>query len=133
MPRWCGSPGRWTRSRCPPPCRGCSATRIDRLPPEQKELLQTLAVLGKEFAFSLVRAVTGRGDEDLNRLLGELQLARVHLRAAGRSGDVEYTFKHALTQEVAYHSVLSERRKRLHERAGAALEALGAGRVHRTA
>jgi predicted ATPase len=102
--------------------------RIDRLPPEQKELLQILAVLGKEFALSLVRAVTGRGDEDLNRQLGELQLAEFIYEQAA-AGDVEYTFKHALTQEVAYHSVLSERRKRLHERAGAALEALGAGRA----
>ena len=42
---------------------------------------------------------------------------------------MEYTFKHAVTQEVAYHSVLNERRKRLHERAAAAIEALGAGRV----
>jgi tetratricopeptide (TPR) repeat protein len=45
------------------------------------------------------------------------------------AGEVEYTFKHALTQEVAYHSVLSERRKLLHERAAAAIEALGLGRV----
>ncbi len=58
----------------PPTVQGILAARIDRLPPEQKELLQTLAVLGKEFALSLVRAVSGRGDEDLNRLLGALQL-----------------------------------------------------------
>jgi predicted ATPase len=112
----------------PPTVQGILAARIDRLPPEQKELLQTLAVLGKEFAFSLVRAVTGRGDDDLNRQLGALQLAEF-IYEQPAAGDVEYTFKHALTQEVAYHSVLSERRKRLHERAGAALEALSAGRV----
>jgi len=112
----------------PTTVQGMVGERIDRLPPEQKELLQTLAVLGKEFALSLVRAVTGRGDEDLNRLLGELQLAEF-IYEQPAAGDVEYTFKHALTQEVAYHSVLSKRRKRLHERAGAALEALGAGRV----
>jgi class 3 adenylate cyclase/predicted ATPase len=112
----------------PTTVQGMVGERIDRLPPEQKELLQTLAVLGKEFALSLVRAVTGRGDEDLNRLLGELQLAEF-IYEQPAAGDVEYTFKHALTQGVAYHSVLSERRKRLHERAGAAIEALGAGRV----
>jgi len=112
----------------PATVQGMVGERIDRLPPEQKELLQTLAVLGKEFALSLVRAVTGRGDEDLNRLLGELQLAEF-IYEQPAAGDVEYTFKHALTQEVAYHSVLNERRKRLHEWAGAALEALGAGRV----
>ena len=45
------------------------------------------------------------------------------------TGEVEYTFKHALTQEVAYHSVLSERRQLVHERAAQAIEALGPGRV----
>jgi class 3 adenylate cyclase/tetratricopeptide (TPR) repeat protein len=112
----------------PPTVQGMLAARIDRLPPEQKELLQTLAVLGKEFALSLVRAVTGRGEDDLNRMLGELQLAEFIYEQLA-AGDVEYTFKHALTQEVAYHSVLSERRKRLHERAAAAIEALGVGWV----
>ena len=112
----------------PPTVQGMLAARIDRLPPAQKELLQTLAVLGKEFAFSLVRAVTGRGDDELNRMLGELQLAEF-IYEQPAAGEVEYTFKHALTQEVAYHSVLSERRKLLHERAAAAIEALGPGRV----
>lgn len=114
--------------RLPPTVQGILAARIDRLPPEQKELLQTLAVLGKEFALSLVRAVTGRGADDLNRLLGELQVAEF-IYEQPAAGDVQYTFKHALTQEVAYHSVLSERRTLLHERAAAAIEALGAGWV----
>ncbi|HKF96676.1 MAG TPA: AAA family ATPase, partial [Steroidobacteraceae bacterium] len=108
--------------------QGMLAARIDRLPPEQKELLQTLAVLGREFTLSLARAVSGRDKDDLNRLLGELQLAEF-IYEQPVPGTVTYTFKHALTQEVAYHSVLSERRKRLHERAGDALEALSLGRV----
>ena len=112
----------------PASVQGILTARIDRVPPEQKELLQTLAVLGKEFAFSLVRAVSGHGDDDLNRLLAELQLAEF-IYEQPAPGTVAYTFKHALTQEVAYHSVLSERRKRLHERAGEAIEVLGAGRV----
>jgi class 3 adenylate cyclase len=90
--------------------------------------LQTLAVLGKEFALSLVRAVSGRGDDELNRMLGELQLAEF-IYEQPAAGEVEYTFKHALTQEVAYHSVLSERRKLVHEHAAAAIEGLGPGRV----
>jgi class 3 adenylate cyclase/tetratricopeptide (TPR) repeat protein len=112
----------------PPTVQGMLAARIDRLPPEQKELLQTLAVLGKEFALSLVRAVTGRGDDDLNRMLEELQLAEF-IYEQPAAGEVEYTFKHALTQEVAYHSVLSERRQLLHERTAQAIEALGPARV----
>ncbi len=112
----------------PPTVQGMLAARIDRLPPEQKELLQTLAVLGKEFTLSLVRAVTGQGDDELNRLLDALQLAEF-IYEQPAAGEVEYTFKHALTQEVAYHSVLSERRQLLHERAAQAIEALGPAQV----
>jgi class 3 adenylate cyclase/tetratricopeptide (TPR) repeat protein len=114
--------------RISPTVQGILASRIDRLPPKQKELLQTLPVLGKEFGLSLVRAVTGRGDDELNRMLGALQLAEF-IYEQPAAGEVEYTFKHALTQEVAYHSVLSERRQLVHERAAQAIEALGPGRV----
>ena len=51
------------------------ASRIDRLPPAQKDLLQTLAVIGKEFPFRLVREVSGKADDELERLLSELQIA----------------------------------------------------------
>ena len=112
----------------PSTVQGMLGERIDRLPAEQKELLQTLAVLGKEFGFSLVQALTGRGEDDLKQLLDALQLAEF-IYEQPTVGEIEYTFKHALTQEVAYHSVLSERRKLLHERAGAALEVRWAGRV----
>ena len=69
-----------------------------------------------------------KGEEDLTAALGALQLAEF-IYEQPAAGDVEYTFKHALTQEVAYHSVLSDRRQLLHERAAAAIEALGAGWV----
>jgi predicted ATPase/class 3 adenylate cyclase len=114
--------------KLPPTVQGILAARIDRLPPEQKELLQTLAVLGKEFALSLVRAVTGCGDDELNRMLEALQLAEF-IYEQPAAGEVEYTFKHALTHEVAYHSVLGERRKLVHERAAEVIEALGPARV----
>jgi predicted ATPase len=99
------------------------AARIDRLPPNEKDLLQTLAVLGTEFQVSLVRAVTARSDDALNLMLGNLQLAEF-IYEQPAIGDIEYSFKHALTQEVAYNSVLIERRKQLHERAGLALESM---------
>jgi tetratricopeptide (TPR) repeat protein len=138
--------------RIPPTVQGILASRIDRLSPEQKELLQTLAVLGKEFALSLVRAVLFppfekggpggislrtqiplnppllKGEADLSAALEALQLAEF-IYEQPAAGEVEYTFKHALTQEVAYHSVLSERRKLLHERAAQAIEAQGPARV----
>jgi tetratricopeptide (TPR) repeat protein len=100
------------------------ASRIDRLPSDEKELLQTLAVIGREFALSLVRRVVdGRKDDDLERMLANLQMAEfIYEQPATR--DIEYIFKHGLTQEVAYNSLLIERRKQLHERAGVALESM---------
>jgi len=99
------------------------AARIDRLPADEKELLQTSAVLGKEFRLGHLKATASKKDEELERALSDLQLGEF-IYEQPAAGDVEYTFKHALTQEVAYNSILSDRRKALHERAGQALEVL---------
>jgi predicted ATPase len=103
------------------------ASRIDRLPAEEKELLQTLAVLGREFPLGLVQRVTREPDDELERMLQRLQAAEFIYEQT--AGNVEYTFKHALTQEVAYNALLFERRKLLHERAGLALESMFAGQL----
>ena len=104
------------------------AARIDRLPAEQKDLLQILAVLGKEFRLSHLRVTAAKSDEELERRLAALQLGEfIYERPA--ANDIEYIFKHALTQEVAYNSILSDRRKALHERAGRALETLCASQL----
>jgi class 3 adenylate cyclase/tetratricopeptide (TPR) repeat protein len=108
--------------KIPPTVQGILAARIDRLPADEKDLLQTLAVMGKEFKLQLVRAVSAKPDDELGRMLSDLQLSEF-IYEQPAVGDVEYAFKHALTQEVAYNSVLIERRKQLHERIGAALEA----------
>ncbi len=89
----------------------------------EKDLLQTLAVLGREFSLSLVREVTKQSDDELNQILNDLQLGEF-IYEQPAVGDLEYTFKHALTQEVGYNSVLAERRKALHERSGQAIERL---------
>ncbi len=107
----------------PATVKGILAARIDRLSVAQKDLLQTLAVIGKEFALELVRHVTGLDAESLAAMLTELQAAEFIYEQPSLS-DVEYTFKHALTQEVAYDSVLQERRRQIHERTAAAIEAL---------
>jgi class 3 adenylate cyclase/tetratricopeptide (TPR) repeat protein len=100
------------------------ASRIDRLPTDEKELLQTLAVIGREFALSLARRmVDGKKDDDLERALADLQMAEF-IYEQPATGDIEYVFKHGLTQEVAYNSLLIERRKQLHERVGVALESM---------
>lgn len=99
------------------------ASRIDRLPPGGKELLQTLAVIGKEFSLSLLKQVVNKSEDELQGLLFHLQAAEfIYERPA--FPEVEYTFKHALTQEVAYNSLLLERRKVLHERTAQAIKAL---------
>ena len=114
--------------KIPPTVQAILAARIDRLPAAEKDLLQTLAVIGKEFQLSLVRAVVSASGDELARMLDELQLGEF-IYEQPAVGDVEYTFKHALTQEVAYNSILGDRRKLLHERIGAAIETLYAASI----
>ncbi len=109
--------------KIPPTVQAILAARIDRLPSDQKDLLQTLSAMGKEFAFSLIKRVTQRVDDDLNQMLSSLQLAEF-IYEQPAIPEVEYTFKHALTREVASDSMLMERRRRIHERTAAAIEEL---------
>jgi predicted ATPase len=99
------------------------AARIDRLPLEAKTLLQTAAVIGKDVPHPLLRGVAGLGDEQLQSGLAHLQ-AGEFLYEASLFPDLEYTFKHALTHEVAYGSLLQDRRRALHARIVEALEQL---------
>jgi tetratricopeptide (TPR) repeat protein len=108
--------------KIPPTVQAILAARIDRLPADAKDLLQTLSVIGREFPLSLIRAVVPKPVDELERILGDLQLGEFTYEQPA-IGDTEYIFKHALTQEVAYGSVLMERRRTLHERIGAAIEA----------
>jgi tetratricopeptide (TPR) repeat protein len=85
--------------------------------------LQTLAVIGRESPLTLIRKVTSVAEGETERMLLDLQ-AREFIYEHPVLPDVEYVFKHALTQEVAYNSLLLERRKLLHERAGQALESI---------
>jgi len=109
--------------KVPPTVQDLIASRIDRLPAAEKELLQTLAVIGVEFTLSLAGEVTKKPDDQLNRLLNDLQLAEL-IYEQPAADDMGYIFKHALTHDVAYKSLLTERRRLLHERAGQAMEAL---------
>jgi tetratricopeptide (TPR) repeat protein len=98
------------------------AARIDRLPPEDKRLLQTAAVIGTEVPFALLQAVAELPEADLHRGLAHLQAAEF-LYEASLFPELVYTFKHALTHEVAYSGLLLERRRVLHARIVEALEA----------
>ncbi len=105
----------------PPTVKGILAARIDKLSAGDKDLLQTLSVIGKEFPMGLMRRVAKKPDDELAAMLSNLQLGEfIYEQPAFPESD--YTFKHALTQEVAYDSILSERRKTIHERTATALE-----------
>src|SRR3984893_4429896 len=112
----------------PATVHGILASRIDALPTSQKDLLQTLAVIGKDFPLNLVRHLTGSPDDGLEPMLKSLR-AREFIYEQPALGEAEHTFKHALTQEVAYNSMLMERRRLLHERTGEAIEELFKDRI----
>jgi class 3 adenylate cyclase/tetratricopeptide (TPR) repeat protein len=104
------------------------AARIDRLPPEDKRLLQTAAVIGPEVPWPLLQAIADTSEDALYRGLGQLQAAEF-LYEIQLFPECTYTFKHALTHEVAYRSLLQERRRALHARVVEALETLAGDRL----
>jgi len=99
------------------------AARIDRLSPENRRLLQTASVIGKSVPFTILKAVAGVPENSLRYGLVNLQAAEF-LYETSRFPDIEYTFKHALTHEVAYGSLLQDQRRSLHSRIVEALETL---------
>ena len=99
------------------------AARIDRLAPDDKRLLQAAAVIGKDVPFALLQAIADVPEEDLHRGLAHLQAAEF-LYEMSLFPDLGYTFKHPLTHEVAYGSLLQERRRALHVRVVTAIENL---------
>ena len=100
---------------------------VDLYPPEDKRLLQTAAVIGTEVPWPLLQAIADTADEALSRCLAQLQAAEF-LYETSLFPERAYTFKHALTQEVAYGSLVQGRRRALHARIVAALEALAGDR-----
>ena len=111
----------------PPTVQAILAARIDRLPQDEKRLLQTAAVIGTEVPFILLQAIAELPDEALHPGLTHLQTAEL-LYETSLFPERVYTFKHALTHEVAYSSLLQERRRVLHAQIVAALETLPGSR-----
>lgn len=87
--------------------------RIDRLSQEQKQLLQAAAVIGKDVPYALLSAIANQPTETLRRGLMHLQEAEFLLESQ-LFPDLEFSFKHALTHEVTYGSMLRDRRRQLH-------------------
>lgn len=107
----------------PATVQGVLAGRIDQLGAVEKELLQTAAVIGREFSLSLLTQVAQQNEDTLVPLLSHLQTAEF-IYEQPAFPEVEYTFKHALTQDVAYNSLLSERRQEVHARTAQAIASL---------
>jgi predicted ATPase/class 3 adenylate cyclase len=114
--------------RMPATVQTVLAARIDRLPPEEKHLLQTAAVIGTEVPLPLLQAIAELAEADLYRYLAQLQAAEF-LYETRLFPEREFTFKHALTHEVAYNGLLQERRRILHTRIVEALEGLYSDRL----
>jgi class 3 adenylate cyclase/tetratricopeptide (TPR) repeat protein len=113
----------------PDSLRAVLGARIDRLVDAHKRLLQTAAVLGREFSQPLLEAVWNGPGAVAGHLAELARLDFVHERSAG--DDPVYAFNHALIQEVAYEQLLTGTREALHEAAARSLEAQDAGRVER--
>jgi class 3 adenylate cyclase/tetratricopeptide (TPR) repeat protein len=109
--------------RIPSTVQSVLAERVDRLPVEEKQLLQTAAVIGVVVPDRLLRAVTELAEEKLRGALANLQ-AGEFLQETRLFPELEYKFTHALINEVVYGELLQERRIALHVRTMAALEAL---------
>ncbi len=102
--------------------------RVDSLPQEMKGLLQTVSVVGRESSYDLIKRVTGLTEQELLSHLSGLKDSEL-LYERGIYPQSTYVFKHALTQEVAYNSLLLKRKKEIHEEIGRAMEALYPDRI----
>jgi class 3 adenylate cyclase/tetratricopeptide (TPR) repeat protein len=104
------------------------AARIDRLPAEEKQLLQAASVIGKHVPYAVLAAIAARPEGTLQTRLSHLQEAEF-LYETQLFPDLEFTFKHGLTHEVAYASLLRDRRRDLHAAVAVAIERLHADRL----
>jgi len=111
-----------------PTVQAILAARIDRLPDDEKRLLQSAAVVGTEVPFSLLQTIADDSTEDLRRGLSHL-LAAEFLYESRLFPDLEFSFRHALTHDVAYKSLVHDRRRSLHTRIVESIERLHAERL----
>jgi len=111
----------------PDTIQGLIAARMDRLEESLKRIMQVASVIGREFAYRILQAIMGVQEELESRLLNLQGLEFIYEKSL--FPELEYIFKHALTQEVAYNSLLLKRRKEIHQRIGEAIEELYSDRL----
>lgn len=105
----------------PPTVQAVLAARIDTLPVVEKRLLQEAAVIGHDVPLSLLQEISGLADDELRSLVGNLQ-ASEFLYPTQLFPDLQFSFKHALTHDVAYAGLRNDRRREIHQRVVAAIE-----------
>lgn len=111
----------------PDTIQGVLAARMDRLEEGLKRIVQVAAVIGREFALAILEAVSGMNEGLKSGLVNLQKLEFIYTKSL--LPEPEYIFRHALTREVAYNSLLLQRRKEIHERIGEALEELYPQRI----
>jgi len=107
--------------------QGVLAARMDRLSDDLKRTVQIASVIGRDFAFRLLKSIMEIGDELRSHLANLVGLEILYEKAL--YPEIEYIFKHALTQEVAYESLLKQRRREIHGRIAQTIEELYADRL----
>jgi class 3 adenylate cyclase/tetratricopeptide (TPR) repeat protein len=111
----------------PDTLQGIIAARIDRIEENLKRIMQVASVIGREFAYRILKTITGMREELKSHLRYLQRLEFIYEKR--QSPDPEYIFKHALTQEVAYNSLLLRIRKETHKKIGEAIEEIYAKRL----
>jgi class 3 adenylate cyclase/pimeloyl-ACP methyl ester carboxylesterase len=111
-----------TDAHIPDTIQGVIMARIDRLPEASKTALQIASVIGREFTARLVERVAAL-ERGARQALGDLRTVELIYEKA-RLPELEYMFKHALTHDVAYESLLRQKRRELHHRTGQVIEEL---------
>jgi len=111
-----------TSLEVPETIQGIIAARMDRLEEHLKQIMQVASVIGREFAFRILQAISGMREEVKVDLLDLQRLELIYEKSL--FPELEYIFKHALIQEVAYNSLLIKKRREIHERIGHAIEEL---------
>jgi class 3 adenylate cyclase len=106
----------------PDTIQGIIAARMDRVEENLKRIMQVASVIGRDFAYRILQTITGMREDLKSQLLNLQGLEFIYEKSL--FPELEYIFKHALTQEVAYQSLLAKRRKEIHQRIGGAIEAL---------
>ncbi len=119
--------GKASDLQIPDTIQGIISARLDRLEDNLKRTMQVASVIGRDFAFRILETITGMREELKSYLLNLQGLEFIYEK--NLFPELEYIFKHALTQEVAYNSLLLKRRKEIHEKIGRAIEELYAERL----